>query len=75
MCLQHFGHVSNDNKMINILTGQGSCRVKYLISCCMERLENLDNPLEWMQRALLEEKLLAGTATPEDHIIIPDAPK
>jgi len=75
MCLQNTNNLSNDNKMIDILTGQVSCRVKCPVSCCMARLKNLGNPLEWIQRALLEEKVKAKTDKPEDNIIIPGPPQ
>ena len=71
-CRQNIGNVANDNKMINILSGQGSCRVKCTISCCMVPLEKLGDPPAWIQRKLLEEKLAAGTAVPTDHSIVPD---
>ena len=43
---QKIGNVANNNKIINILSGQGSCRVKYQMSCYMVPLENLgDEPV------------------------------
>ena len=69
MCLQNFGHVSSDNKIINILTGQGSCRVKCPMPCYMACPEKHGNPLEWIQRALLEGKVKTKTDKDEDYII------
>jgi hypothetical protein len=71
-CLQNIGNVANDNKMINILSGQGSCRVKCPMSCCVVPLEKLGAAPVWIQRKLLAEKVTSGTAVPADHIIIPD---
>ena len=71
-CCQNIGNVANDNKMINILSGQGSCRVKCPMSCCVVPLEKLGAAPVWIQRKLLAEKVATGTAVPADHIIIPD---
>ena len=43
-CRQNIGNVANDNKMNNILSGQGSCRVKCPMSFCLVPLEKLGDP-------------------------------
>ena len=40
-CHQLSGHVSNDNKQVKILTGQGTCSVGFPMSCCMIAKQNL----------------------------------
>ena len=49
-CHQLSGHVSNDNKQVNILTGQGTCGVGFPMSCCMVYKHNLGHAPEWIQR-------------------------
>ena len=71
-CCQNIGNVANDNKMINIISGQGGCRVKCPMSCCVIPLEKLGAALVWIQRKLLAEKVTTGTAVPTDHIIVPN---
>ena len=56
-CKQVSGHLANDNKQINILTGQCSCTVKHPMACCMVAKENLGVAPEWIQRRLIEEKV------------------
>ena len=75
LCLQNIGNLANDNKMINILTGQGSCRVKCPMSCCTVPLENLGDPPKWIQRKLLDEKVAAGTDVLVDHTITNNFPQ
>ena len=52
-CKQISGHVSNDGKQINILTGQGSCSVGYPMPCCFVSKFNLGDAPEWLQRKFL----------------------
>ena len=48
-CNQLSGHLANDNKQINILTGQCSCTTRRTMSCCMVSKENLGVAPEWIQ--------------------------
>ena len=41
ICAQVSGHLANDNKQINILSGQFSCSVKCPMTCCVDTKENL----------------------------------
>ena len=43
-CYQLSGHLSNNGKQINILTGQGSCSVGYPMPCCMVHNEDMGRP-------------------------------
>ena len=56
-CKQLSGQLANDNKQINILTGQCSCTVKHPMACCMVSKVNLGVAPEWIQRRLLEDKI------------------
>ena len=56
-CEQISCHQSNDNKQINILTGQGSCSVGFPMSCCMVSKHNLGDPPEWIQRRTIRESI------------------
>jgi hypothetical protein len=47
-CYQLSGHLSNDGKQINILTGQCSCSVGYPMPCCMVHKGDLGRPPRWM---------------------------
>jgi len=49
-CLQLLGHLVNDNKQINILTGHGSCSVMYPMPCCLVHTDNLGHAPVWIQR-------------------------
>ena len=52
-CHQLSGHVSNDNKQVNILTGQDTCSVGFPMSYCMVSKHNVGDPPEWIQRMTL----------------------
>ena len=56
-CKQVSGHVANDGKCINILDGKPGCRCKCPMSCCMVLLENLGDPMEYIQEMMLDEKI------------------
>ena len=56
-CMQVSGHVANDGKCINILDGKPGCRCKCPMSCCMVLLENLGEPMEYIQEMMLDEKI------------------
>ena len=47
---QILGHVSNNSKQINILTGQGSHLVGYPMPCCLVSKYNLGDAPELLQR-------------------------
>ena len=61
-CHQLSGHVSNDNKQINILTGQGTCSVGFPMACCMVSKHNLGCPPEWIQRMTLRVAIQVACA-------------
>ena len=67
-CYQVSGHLSNDNKQIDILTGQASCSVSYPMPCCMVKKEDLGQPPEWRQIQFLRAVVLSPREVP-DHII------
>jgi hypothetical protein len=67
-CYQISGHLANDNKQINILTGQGSCSVSYPMPCCLVHKSNLGQPPEWLQRRYLRA-LVSAPSEWEDSII------
>jgi hypothetical protein len=48
-CYQLSGHLSNDGKQINILTGQGSCSVAHPMPCCMVNKNDLGRPPLWIR--------------------------
>ena len=48
ICEQVSGHLANDKKQINILSGQCSCSVKCHMPCCMVTKENLGVAPEWI---------------------------
>ena len=56
-CKQIYGHISNDNKQVNILTGQCSCSVRYPMSCCIVSKHNLGVASEWIQWKLLRKSI------------------
>ena len=56
------GHVSNDNKQVNILTGQGTCSVGFPMSCCMVSKHNVGDPPEWIQRMTLRVAIKVACA-------------
>ena len=67
-CNQISGHVSNDGKQINILTGQGSCSVGYPMPCCFVSKFNLGDAPEWLQRKFLRASISgASTAAATKH--------
>ena len=47
-CHQISGHVSNDGKQINILSGQGTCTVGYPMPCCMVPRDRLGTTPRWL---------------------------
>jgi len=51
-CYQLSGHLSNDGKQINILTGQRSCSMGYPMPCCMVHKGNLGRPIPWVRLLL-----------------------
>ena len=61
-CHQLSGHVSNDNKQVNILTGQGTCNVGFPMSCCIVSKQNLGDPPEWIQRMTLRVAIKVACA-------------
>ena len=67
-CYQVSGHLSNDNKQINILTGQASCSVSYPMPCCMVKKEDLGRPPEWLQIRFLRAAVSSPREVP-DHLI------
>ena len=58
-CQQISGHLYNDNKQINILTGQHSYSVLYPISCCMISKKNFGVSSEWIQWQLLRKSVVS----------------
>ena len=62
-CRQVSGHLANDGKQVNILTGQGTCRVRFPMACCRVSLNSLDNAPEWIQQQFLQEAAKAGSVT------------
>ena len=60
--MQVSGHVSNDGKQVNMLMGQGTCRVGYPMSCCLAPLKGLWDPPEWIQRWFIREATAAASA-------------
>ena len=59
-CYQISGHVSNDGKQINILSGQASCSVGFPMPCCMVSKKNLGQPPEWLMRMFLRHAITAA---------------
>ena len=70
-CSQISGHVSNDGKQINILSGQGSCSVGYPMPCCMVSKYNLGQPPEWLMRTFLRHVIVAASRMAANEL--PDA--
>ena len=60
-CRQVSGHLSNDGKQVNILTGQGTCRVGYPMPCCLVSLKGLGDPPEWIQIRFIREAVAAAS--------------
>ncbi len=58
-CQQISGHVSNDGKQINILTGQASCSVTYPMPCCMVSKHDLGRRPFWMQKLFWRHAIYA----------------
>ena len=56
------GHVSNDGKQVNILSGQGSCTVGYPMPCCLVAKENLGRPPQWLMRLFVRRAIAAASA-------------
>ena len=67
-CLQLSGHLANDNKQINILTGQGSCSVMYPMPCCLVHKDNLGQAPVWIQRRYIRA-LFSAPQEADDRII------
>ena len=65
-CQQISGHVSNDGKQVNILTGQASCSVGFPMPCCMISKYTLNDPPAWLWRMFLRH---ATTAALRDKAI------
>ena len=71
-CCQNIDSVANSNKMVNIRSGHGNCRVKCPMSCFVTPFEKLRAVPAWIQIKSLAEKVKTGTAVPADYIIVPD---
>jgi hypothetical protein len=60
-CNQISGHVANDGKQVNILTGQAYCSVGYPMPCCMVSRNELGQPPEWLMRLFLRHVIIAAS--------------
>ena len=59
------GHVSNDNKQINILTGQTCCSVSYPMPCYLVKNNDLGRPPVWLQLRFLRAAVSSPSNLPE----------
>ena len=64
-CNKILGHISNDDKQINILTGRGSCLVGYPMQCYWVSKNNLGDAPEWLQLKFLCAMIEAASMVAE----------
>ena len=67
-CYQLSGHLSNDEKQVNILTGQGSCSVAHTMPCCMVSKNELGRP-PLLARLRLRRTAWSLTSTLTDKMV------
>ena len=73
-CCQISGHLSNDGKQVNILTGQASCAVGYPMPCCLASKQQLGIAPEWIQRRTMRMRILESVPQTNGPVVLPMLP-